>query len=634
MATEPKKRKIPVFVYYIILITVVILITQLLIPSLTAPKTKEITYDQFLTMLEEGTVDKVELDKAKNKITVKPKDFKESNTYYYTGILAISDEELAGKLKEAGISYSSPIAEEATFLDYFLAYILPIIGSCLVLFIVFRIMTKKMGGGVMSFGKNTSKIYGEKSTGKTFADVAGQDEAKQSLMEILDFLKNPQKYSEIGAKLPKGALLVGPPGTGKTLLAKAVAGEAGIPFFSISGSEFVEMFVGMGASRVRDLFKQALENAPCIVFIDEIDAIGKSRDASFTSNDEREQTLNQLLSEMDGFNSAKGVIILAATNRPEVLDKALLRPGRFDRRIIVNLPDQEGRTDILKVHAKNVKLESDVDFELISRATAGASGADLENIINEAALHAVRKGKKTVSQKELDEAVEIILAGEEKKNNIMSDEEKKIVAYHETGHALVSALLEKTEPVHKITIIPRTSGTLGYVLQVSKKEKVLMSREDLLNQIKIFSGGRAAEDIIFNFITTGASNDIEKATEIARAMVTQYGMSGKIGFINIEKKNSIYLLDSTSSNCSESTSAEVDAEIRSIVTACYNEAHDILTNHRDTLEAIANVLLSKENITGEEFMELLKQYEPDIANEIEGKNNEDKNTDADPESGN
>ena len=471
----------------------------------------------------------------------------------------------------------------------------------------------------MSFGKNTGKIYAEKSTGKLFTDVAGQEEAKQNLVEIIDFLNNPGKYTAIGAKLPKGALLVGPPGTGKTLLAKAVAGEAKVPFFSLSGSEFVEMFVGVGASRVRDLFKQAVENAPCIVFIDEIDAIGKSRDNGLGSNDEREQTLNQLLAEMDGFDSSKGVVILAATNRPEVLDKALLRPGRFDRRIIVDLPDQQGRIDILKVHARTVLMEPDVDFEVVARATPGASGADLENIINESALRSVRAGKQRVSQKELDEAIEVIIAGEEKKNRVMSDEEKRIVAYHETGHALVTALLTHTEPVHKITIIPRTSGTLGYVMHVAKKEKVLMTKKELLEEIIILTGGRASEEIEFDSITTGAANDIERATEMAKNIITTYGMSDNFGFVAWQQKNNMFLGESKTFNCSEETRSKIDSEIQVMIASCYNEALRILREHKDTLDKIAAVLYEKENLTGDEFMKLFKEAEP----EIELKRNED-----------
>ncbi len=621
--TKPKKKP-PVFLYYIVLIVVVSLITTILVPMLTAPTEKEIDYNKFITMLEEDKIQQVELDGPKDKITIKPKDFDKTNTYYYTGLLPIEDDALKDLLDEHQVDYKSPIAEEASIFEMLLYYVAPIAISCLFLFIVMRMMTKKMGGGVMSFGKSTSKIYAEKSTGKTFEDVAGQDEAKQSLVEIIDFLNNPGKYTEIGAKLPKGALLVGPPGTGKTLLAKAVAGEAKVPFFSLSGSEFVEMFVGVGASRVRDLFKQAVENAPCIVFIDEIDAIGKSRDNALGSNDEREQTLNQLLAEMDGFDSSKGVVILAATNRPEVLDKALLRPGRFDRRIIVDLPDQEGRVAILKVHAKHVKMEADVNFELVARATPGASGADLENIINEAALRAVRAQKTLVSQKELDEAIEVILAGEEKKNRVMSDQEKRVVAYHETGHALVTALVTQSEPVHKITIIPRTSGTLGYVMHVAKKEKVLFTKEELLNEITVLAGGRAAEQVEFGSITTGAANDIERASQMARSMVTQYGMTDRFGFVNWEKKNSLYLLNNTTANCSDATAAQIDEEIQSIIAACYEKAVSLLSAHRDTLDQLAAVLFEKENITGEQFMALLREHEPEIAAEIDRKTAEEK----------
>ena len=624
MIKDKQKKRPPVFIYYIIMIAVVMLITTVLVPKLTAPSYEEITYTKFVAMVKEDKVDKVELDRGAEKITIKPKDFDKTNKYYITGILAIEDPTLQPLLDEHKVNYLSPIAEESTFLDFILYYIGPVLISCLLLFIVMKVMTKKMGGGVMSFGKSTSKIYAEKSTGKTFADVAGQDEAKQSLVEIIDFLNNPGKYTEIGAKLPKGALLVGPPGTGKTLLAKAVAGEAKVPFFSLSGSEFVEMFVGVGASRVRDLFRQAVDNAPCIVFIDEIDAIGKSRDNALGSNDEREQTLNQLLAEMDGFDSSKGVVILAATNRPEVLDKALLRPGRFDRRIIVDLPDQEGRVAILQVHAKHVKMEPDVNFELVARATPGASGADLENIINEAALRAVRAKKTLVSQKELDEAIEVILAGEEKKNRVMSDQEKKIVAYHETGHALITAFVTHSEPVHKITIIPRTSGTLGYVMHVAKKEKVLFTKEDLMNEITILSGGRAAEQIIFDSITTGAANDIERASQMARSMVTQYGMSSRFGFVNWEKKNSMYLLSNTTTNCSDATASQIDEEIQAIAKECYDKAISLLGAHKDTLDKLAAVLFEKENITGEQFMELLREHEPEIAAEIDQKTAEEK----------
>ncbi len=619
MNNRPEKKKIPVFVYYLILIAAILLVTTMIVPRFTAPTTKQINYNEFIKMLDEGKVEKVELDKSANKITIKPVDFEKTRTYYFTGILAVPDEELSSKLAASGVDYLSPIAQQATILDYLLYYGLPILIGCAILFISMRIISKRMSGsgGVMSFGKNTSKIYAEKRTGKTFADVAGQDEAKESLVEIIDFLNHPDKYTEIGAKLPKGALLVGPPGTGKTLMAKAVAGEAGVPFFSLSGSEFVEMFVGVGASRVRDLFRQAVDNAPCIVFIDEIDAIGKSRDNGLGSNDEREQTLNQLLSEMDGFDSSKGVVILAATNRPEVLDKALLRPGRFDRRIIVDLPDQEGRVAILKVHSKDVKMENNVDLEVIARATAGASGADMANIINEAALHAVRARKKKVSQKELEEAVEIILAGEEKKNRVMSDDEKKIVAYHETGHALVTALLARTEPVHKITIIPRTSGTLGYVMQVAKKQKVLFTKEDILNEITTLAAGRAAEEIQFGFITTGASNDIARATELARSMLTKYSMMDGFGFMAWEKQESLYLPGTSSVNAGEATADRMDTEIILLTNRCYKKARELLQEHKDTLDKLAETLFSKETLTGDEFMEFMRTYEPETAAAID-----------------
>ncbi|HIU29037.1 MAG TPA: ATP-dependent zinc metalloprotease FtsH, partial [Candidatus Egerieisoma faecipullorum] len=562
-----------------------------MLPKLMEPDYKEISFSEFVQKVENDEAQQVEVNSK--QYTMKPKDFETSNVYYVTGNINNEFHEstaLLSLLDEKGIKYDSPIVSSNIWLEILIAYVLPTVIMVVLFVVLMRSMNKRMGGGVMSFGKNTSKIYAEKSTGKTFADVAGQDEAKQNLVEIIDFLNNPGKYTAIGAKLPKGALLVGPPGTGKTLLAKAVAGEAKVPFFSLSGSEFVEMFVGVGASRVRDLFRQAVENAPCIVFIDEIDAIGKSRDNGLGSNDEREQTLNQLLAEMDGFDSSKGVVILAATNRPEVLDKALLRPGRFDRRIIVDLPDQKGRVDILKVHARNVLMEPDVDFEVVARATPGASGADLENIINEAALRAVRAGKVRVSQQELDEAIEVIIAGEEKKNRVMSNEEKKIVAYHETGHALVTSLLTHTEPVHKITIIPRTSGTLGYVMHVAKKEKVLLTKKELLEEIIILTGGRASEEIEFDSVTTGASNDIERATEMARNIITTYGMSDTFGFVNWQKKNSMYLVDTKTMNCSDATFAKIDAETHAIIADCYQKALALLKDHKATLDAIAAVL--------------------------------------------
>lgn len=607
------KKKIPIFAYYIILLGIVLIISYTMLPKLMEPDYKEISFSEFVQKVENDEAQQVEVNSK--QYTMKPKDFETSNVYYVTGNINNEFHEstaLLSLLDEKGIKYDSPIVSSNIWLEILIAYVLPTVIMVVLFVVLMRSMNKRMGGGVMSFGKNTSKIYAEKSTGKTFADVAGQDEAKQNLVEIIDFLNNPGKYTAIGAKLPKGALLVGPPGTGKTLLAKAVAGEAKVPFFSLSGSEFVEMFVGIGASRVRDLFRQAVENAPCIVFIDEIDAIGKSRDNGLGSNDEREQTLNQLLAEMDGFDSSKGVVILAATNRPEVLDKALLRPGRFDRRIIVDLPDQKGRVDILKVHARNVLMEPDVDFEVVARATPGASGADLENIINEAALRAVRAGKVRVSQQELDEAIEVIIAGEEKKNRVMSNEEKKIVAYHETGHALVTSLLTHTEPVHKITIIPRTSGTLGYVMHVAKKEKVLLTKKELLEEIIILTGGRASEEIEFDSVTTGASNDIERATEMARNIITTYGMSDTFGFVNWQKKNSMYLVDTKTMNCSDATFAKIDAETHAIIADCYQKALALLKDHKATLDAIAAVLYEKENLTGDEFRKLFSELEPDI----------------------
>ncbi len=617
---KDNKKKIPIFAYYIILLAIVLIICYTMLPKLMEPEEKEISFSEFVTMIKNDEADEVEVNST--QYILKPKDFDTSNIYYVTGNINNDFHEstsLLTLLDEKGIKYDSPIVSSSVWTDIFLVYILPTLLTLGLIIILMRSMSKRMGGGVMSFGKNTAKIYAEKSTGKLFSDVAGQDEAKQNLVEIIDFLNNPGKYTAIGAKLPKGALLVGPPGTGKTLLAKAVAGEAKVPFFSLSGSEFVEMFVGMGAARVRDLFKQAVENAPCIVFIDEIDAIGKSRDNSISSNDEREQTLNQLLAEMDGFDSSKGVVILAATNRPEVLDKALLRPGRFDRRIIVDLPDQKGRVDILKVHARDVLMEPDVDFEVVARATPGASGADLENIINESALRAVRAGKQRVSQQELDEAIEVIIAGEEKKNRVMSDEEKRIVAYHETGHALVTSLLTHTEPVHKITIIPRTSGTLGYVMHVAKKEKVLLTKKEILEEITILTGGRASEQIVFDSVTTGASNDIERATEMARNMITTYGMSDKFGFVNWQKKNSLYLTDTKTMNCAESTFAGIDEETKVIISGCYADAVNILKEHRNTLDKIASVLYDRENLTGEEFIELFRELEPDVTiNRAEG----------------
>lgn len=609
------KNKKTIYFYPIIIAVIMALFYFVIIPSLTAPSVEEITYDKFRDMLAAGEIEEIEVDAY--QITIKPKAQSDSyaKKYYKTGRLLLSDTTIVEDLEKAGVKYGSPIQSDSTLTEALLYIILPTLLTGGIIFFLMKNMTKKMGGGVMSFGKNTSKLYAEKSTGKTFADVAGQDEAKQALVEIIDFLNFPAKYTAIGAKLPKGALLVGPPGTGKTLLAKAVAGEAKVPFFSLSGSEFVEMFVGMGAARVRDLFKQAVANAPCIVFIDEIDAIGKSRDNMLGGNDEREQTLNQLLSEMDGFDSSKGVVILAATNRPEVLDKALLRPGRFDRRITVDLPDQEGRVAILRVHAKHVSMEADIDLDVIARQTPGASGADLENIINEAALRAVREKKDKVSQSNLEAAVEVILAGEERKSKVLSDKEKRIVAYHEIGHALVSARLSNTEPVHKITIIPRTNGALGYTMQVAKEEKNLVSKEEALETICVLAGGRASEQLVFGSITTGAANDIERATEIAREMVTQFGMSEEFGFINLEKKTNVYLSDNVKGSYSEETAARIDKEIMKIISQCYNRAYTLLEENRSRLDALAQILYEKENITGEEFMEHLKAMDaPDGEN--------------------
>lgn len=600
------KKRTPIILFYLIAVIVIVIINYVLVSKLKKPEVVEIEYNKFIDMVKNDEVSKVKIDQT--KITIEPKEQKGiKKVVYQTGIPAVGHDELTAFLLEEGVTLITPVPEETSIVTYLLINLLPILIIIVASFFLIKQVTKKMGGGVMSFGKSTSKIYAEKETGKTFEDVAGQDEAKRSLVEIIDFLNHPEKYTAIGAKMPKGALLVGPPGTGKTLLAKAVAGEAKVPFFSLSGSEFVEMFVGVGASRVRDLFKQAVANAPCIVFIDEIDAIGKSRDNVMGGNDEREQTLNQLLSEMDGFDSSKGVVILAATNRPEVLDKALLRPGRFDRRITVDLPDLEGRIAILKVHARDVKMEENIDFGVIARSTPGASGADLENIINEAALRAVRAHKEKVGQVELEEASEVILAGEEKKSTVLSEKEKWVVAYHEIGHALVSALLKHTAPVHKITIIPRTSGALGYTMQVEKEEKHLLSKEEALDEITVLAGGRASEKVQFGSITTGASNDIERATYIARSMVTMYGMSDEFGFVKLEKKTNPFISDQMQGSYSEETAAKIDLEVKKIIDSCMNKAVELLQDKKDVLDKLSKILFEKENINGEEFMELLKQ---------------------------
>ena len=604
---------------------------------------REITYDQFLNMVDSGEVKKVVIEDDKIVITAKTeaemknskkkgasesdvvegsvadnndsssKDSSDDSTglfsnvtrkQYYTGI--VKDDTLSDRLYKAGVEYEQKIPDSTSYMVMnLLVNIVPLVIMIGLGVMLMRRMTK--GGGMMGVGKSNAKMYVEKSTGVTFKDVAGQDEAKESLQEVVDFLHNPGKYTGIGAKLPKGALLVGPPGTGKTLLAKAVAGEAHVPFFSMSASEFVEMFVGVGASRVRDLFEEAKKNAPCIIFIDEIDAIGKSRDNSYNSNDEREQTLNQLLAEMDGFDSSKGILILAATNRPEVLDPALLRPGRFDRRIIVERPDLKGRVEILKVHAKNVSLDETVDLDGIALATSGAVGSDLANMINEAAILAVKNGRKAVSQKDLLEAVEVVLVGKEKKDRILSQEERKIVSYHEVGHALVTALQKDSEPVQKITIVPRTMGALGYVMQVPEEEKYLNTKSELEAMIVECLGGRAAEEIVFGNVTTGASNDIEKATKIVRAMITQYGMSEKFGLIGLATQQNQYLDGRMVLNCGDATATEIDHEVMKILKESYEQAKELLAANRDAMDEIAAYLIQKETITGKEFMEIFHQ---------------------------
>ena len=615
----PKRPNKKLLYYYGIILLITILLNALVMPALAERSVTEVTYDQFLDMLDNKQIAGV--TRGDNQLTFWTEDVQQALNgqlplkswktadikLYKTGLWP--DEDLTARLRNAGITFSESIPTQASPLQNFIFnWVLPILMFVVIGQILSKSMAKRMGGmgNAMTFGKSNAKIYAETETGKTFADVAGQEEAKEALKEIVDFLHNPQKYADIGAVLPKGALLVGPPGTGKTLLAKAVAGEAHVPFFSISGSEFVEMFVGMGAAKVRDLFKQANEKAPCIVFIDEIDTIGKKRDGSgFSGNDEREQTLNQLLTEMDGFDGRKGVVILAATNRPESLDKALLRPGRFDRRIPVELPDLKGRVAILKVHAKNVKLGSDIDFDAIGRATSGASGAELANIVNEGALRAVRQGRAFVTQADLEESVEVVIAGYQRKDAAVSINEKRIVSYHEVGHALVAACQSNSAPVHKITIIPRTSGALGYTMQVEEGERFLMSKEEALNKIATLTGGRAAEEFIFHSITTGAANDIEQATKMARAMVTRYGMSSKFGMVALETVNNQYLGGDTSMVCSPETARLVDEEVVAIVRQQYDKAMQILKDNAAKLNEIAAYLLERETITGEEFMEIL-----------------------------
>ena len=614
-----EKPKKPLIFYYLIALIILVLLNTFLFPNILGKnKVKEVDYGTFLTMVEGKEVSKVEL----NGDTIYFTDNSEEPKYYET--TTFDDPNLVNRLEDAGCEFGRVAQQEMSpLLSFFLVWILPLLIFWALGQWLAKKMMAKMGGGAagnpfMQFGKSNAKVYVESTTGITFQDVAGEDEAKELLTEIVDFLHNPQKYTEIGAVCPKGALLVGPPGTGKTLLAKAVAGEANVPFFSISGSEFVEMFVGMGASKVRDLFKQANEKAPCIVFIDEIDTIGKKRDnAGYGGNDEREQTLNQLLTEMDGFDASKGVVILAATNRPDSLDPALLRPGRFDRRIPVELPDLKGREEILKVHAKKVRLGDDIDFNAIARAASGASGAELANMVNEAALRAVRENRKYVTQADLEESIETVIAGYQKKNQVLSSKEKLIVSYHEIGHALVAALQTNSAPVTKITIIPRTSGALGYTMQVESEERNLMTQEELINKIATLTGGRCAEKLIFNSITTGASNDIEQATKLARAMITRYGMSDRFGMVALETQNNPYLGGDSSLSCSPQTAADIDQMVVDTVKHGYDTAMDLLEKNQKKLHELAKYLYEKETITGEEFMQILTRTE--TLEEAEGK---------------
>ena len=594
----------------IIFLMVAALIATLLINSLYTTIANaylsEITYNEFQTYLDKDEIAELEFQSDRMVILTRDEAKKPSSQQrlYYTGYIPnVSNDDLKDRLDAQGVEYNTEIVEQASpIVTFVVTWLLPVIIMYALFSLLMRGMTKRMGGGIGGIGESKAKVYMEKSTGITFADVAGQDEAKESLVEIIDFLHNPQKYAAIGAKLPKGALLVGPPGTGKTLLAKAVAGEASVPFFSISGSDFVEMFVGVGASRVRDLFQQAAKVAPAIIFIDEIDAIGRTRDSKFGGNDEREQTLNQLLAEIDGFDSSKGVVILAATNRPEILDKALLRAGRFDRCIIVDRPNLAGRYQTLRVHTKNIKLAEDVDLHKIAQATAGAVGADLANLVNEAALRAVRMGRKAVNQQDLLTSFELVIAGTEKKGTVLTDTEKRIVSYHEVGHALVAALQKHSQPVSKITIVPHTSGALGYTMQMPEEEKFLSSREELIVELQTMLGGRAAEQVVFGIATTGASNDIERATELARKMVTQYGMSDRLGLMALSTVSNPYLDGSTMMNCADSTSSAADEEIHKLLMDCYADAKKLLVEHRSLLDEIAMYLLSKETITGDEFM--------------------------------
>lgn len=603
MMNDNNDKKRPLTYYYMLMLVLILVFNSVIMPMFFNPKMKEVSYNNFLQMVDEGKVSKVEIT-DKRLAAVDKNNEKE---IYVTG--RVEDPELANRLMKSKVEFTQVVPkEQSPLVTFFTNWVLPILiffglGQ---LFMYF--MGKRMGGNAMSFGKSNAKVYLEAQTGKSFADVAGQDEAKEALMELVDFLHNPGKYKDIGANMPKGALLVGPPGTGKTLLARAVAGEAKVPFFSISGSEFVEMFVGMGAARVRDLFKQAQEKAPCIVFIDEIDAIGKRRDnGQFGGNDEREQTLNQLLSEMDGFDGSKGVVILAATNRPESLDKALLRPGRFDRRIPVELPDLKGREAILKVHARNVRMADDIDYGTLARATAGASGAELANIINEGALRAVKMHRNVVEQEDLEESIETVIAGYQRKGAVISLAEKKVIAYHEIGHALVAAMQKHSAPVHKITIIPRTNGALGYTMQISENDSVLMTKEELFNKIVTMTGGRSAEEVVFGSITSGASNDIEQATKLARSMVTRLGMTEEFDMMATEVVANRYLGGDAALQCSETTAGKIDAKVLALIKEAHAKARTILQDNRNKLDVLAQYLLEKETITGEQFMALLQQ---------------------------
>jgi len=601
----PKNSK-PMIYYTLATVIILMLLNTFVFPSLLQPQVIEVGYSDFLDMIDRGVVTEVAIEDAQITFIAPGED--NATQYYKTGVFP--DDGLLDRLRQANVTFLAVIpTQNSPLFSFLVSWVIPILFFVVLGQVLSRSMSKRMGGNMMTFGKSNAKVYVPAQTGKTFVDVAGQDEAKEALMEIVDFLHNPGKYASIGAVMPKGALLVGPPGTGKTLLAKAVAGEANVPFFSISGSEFVEMFVGMGAAKVRDLFKQANEKAPCIVFIDEIDTIGKKRDGvnSIGGNDEREQTLNQLLSEMDGFDGRKGVVILGATNRPETLDKALLRPGRFDRRIPVELPDLAGRTAVLRVHAKGIKAGENVDYTAIARATPGASGAELANIINEAALRAVRLGRNIINQSDLEESVEIILAGYQRKNAVLTPNEKKIVAYHEIGHALVAARQTNSMPVHKITIIPRTSGTLGYVMQVDEADRSLLSRDDILSKVTTATGGRAAEELVFGSSTTGAANDIEQATRLARAMISRYGMSDQFGMVALEAVTNQYLGGDTSLMCSPETATKIDLEVIALVEKCHLVAQDILRQNMAKLHELAQHLYERETITGEEFMSILEQ---------------------------